>query len=248
MSLTIETTSPQRKPAPMTTPSPKSSQSSVVVYRHNSTSIPEARRAGQPEAQKGTDNHPLPIQHDQSLAIQHFQATINTALETLVASIQADNSFNDHANSEADPRASGLDSVRKFTLKLCASVSTLKIDSVGPLQVHSTPDPLVQPEFDSAAEYLTVFCDTDEVDTSSENSFELVDPVEPSAHTSHSRVYDESALVDEVDRSSDRRSLPDWAFTITANGCQVPLFWEGADMGYFKWHQEQMEAGERDCV
>jgi hypothetical protein len=43
----------------------------------------------------------------------------------------------------------------------------------------------------------------------------------------------------QQDQAFESSSLPDWACTTTTSGSRVPLFWEGADMGYFRYHQEQ---------
>jgi len=185
-------------------------------------------------------------QSDQSSTNSASRMSIDAAFETLEIRINDLIPAVDNDEPQVTSSSSDLISIRERALKLCEKISEFEDSS---RDSHYHPQNPRTPDDESAVEVTGdqpgAFDDEDGTDSSSEASFTLIDPVDSTSYPSDSEGYDKRNRVDKADFPSDMACLPEWACTTTAGGCKVPLFWEGADMGYFEWHQERLESGER---
>jgi hypothetical protein len=212
----------------MTYQSLPSSYENFTLDSHSSTTIAETRR-DDVETKPLDQNHDqsTPQQHNQSLSAYSLQSSVTSALEALEAHIDQLKSGANDPGADVASLSIGLHSIRQQALRRCEQIS-ITADEAGAKD---------------SADYLAELDDTEVDDDSSEDSFALVDP--PNQEDSI-RLSSATYPSDQGIKSSDG-SIPDWACTTTAGGCRVPLFWEGADMGYFDWHQEQAKADGGNC-
>lgn len=179
---------------------------------------------------QNTVNDPSPaVDSEQNSALAALATNNNTTFETLRKRIDGLHPLSEF-HAKIDSLSEGLSSIRQLALELCQTIT-----AIHDLQQDS------EPFYESTTELFprpfTVFNDADADDSRSEDSYPLVDPSDEMV----SHFY--SPRPDNKEREPfDVTALPDWVCTVTAGGCRVPLFWEGGDMGYFEYHQEQMKA------
>jgi len=172
-----------------------------------------------------TSGHSPAIENEQSSTLPALPRNVDTAFQILQNHI---NGLHSLSQSEAEKASlsEGLKSIRQLALNLYQS-----IPAAGDHQ--NNPEPYHEPSDEASPDHFTVFNDADADDSRSEDSYTLVDPSHRFSH-SFSRECG-----NKENQSFDDAALPDWACTVTAGGCRVPLFWEGGDMGYFEYNQEQ---------
>jgi hypothetical protein len=173
------------------------------------------------------------VENEQRSALTALPKNINTAFQILQNHIIG---LHPQSESEAEKASlsESLNSIRQLALNLYQS-----IPAAGDHQTN--PEPYYEPSVEASPDHFTVFNDADADDSRSEDSYTLVDP---SHRVSHSFCRESDNKENE---SFDDTTLPDWACTVTAGGCRVPLFWEGGDMGYFEYNQEQMKGAKGVC-
>jgi len=180
-------------------------------------------------AHKMVNDSPPAIDTEQNSALAALATNINTAFESVQNHIDG---LSPLRESEADKASlsEGLKSIRQLALKLCQTIPGSSDPQQDSGSFHGSTAELSPGPF-------TAFNDADADDSRSEDSYTLVDP----SHAMKSHFYTQESDNKE-NESFDVTVLPDWACTVTAGGCRVPLFWEGGDMGYFVYHQEQIKA------
>ena len=176
-----------------------------------------------------TSGHSPAVENEQSSYFPALPKNINTAFQILQNHI---NGLHSLSESEAEK---GLDTIRHLALNLYQI-----IPATG--DHHTNSDPHYESTTETSPEHLTIFNDIEADDSGSEDSYTLVDPSHPMISHSYSGESDnkENELFDDA-------ALPDWACSATTSGCRVPLFWEGGDMGYFEYNQEQSKGGKGIC-
>jgi hypothetical protein len=180
-------------------------------------------------------NGPSPaVEHEQRSALTALPKNINTAFQILQNHI---NGLHPQSESEAEKAflSEGLNTIRQLALKLCqgspaANDHQTNAESFYESTVETPPKP------------FAVYNDAEADDSGSEDSSTLVDP----SHETIAHPYSRESDIRE-NESFDATAVPDWACTVTAGGCRVPLFWEGGDMGYFEYNQEQMKGDQGIC-
>jgi len=214
----------------MTYQSSTLSLENVAVDSPSSTSLPEVRQDDNGQAPNYQVNeHPFAVQNEQDSTPSTLPRNINTAFQTLQNHI---NGLHSLSESEAEK---GLDTIRHLALNLYQI-----IPATG--DHHANSDPHYESTTETSPEHFTVFNDIETDDSGSEDSYTLVDPSHDTITHSYSRESD-----NKENKTFDDATLPDWACTVTAGGCRVPLFWEGGDMGYFEYNQEQSKGGKGIC-
>ena len=215
----------------------QSSPVSLENVATDSLSLTNLVEAPQHETDQGTNHqtsgHSLAIQNQQSSTLPALSKNINTALQILQNHI---NGLHSLSQSEAEKASlsEGLKSIRQLALNLYQS-----IPAAG--DHHTNPEPYHEPSVEATPDHFIVFNDADADDSRSEDSYTLVDPSHRVSNP-FSRECD-----NKENQSFDDTALPDWACTVTAGGCRVPLFWEGGDMGYFEYNQEQTKGCKGVC-
>ena len=182
-------------------------------------------------------NGPSPAaENGQNSALPGLPKDINTAFQTLQNHVY---SLQPRPGSEAEIASLSevLDSMRERALKLCQDVPAAN-------DPQTSSESFQKSTSETSPEHFTLYNDAgaDADDDSSEDSYTLVDPSHEMISHSYSRESD-----NKENESFDTTALPDWACTVTAGGCRVPLFWEGGDMGYFEYNQEQMKGDQGIC-
>jgi hypothetical protein len=213
----------------------------VATDSLSSTNLAESPKTNTEERFIHQVNCPSPaVENTQRSALTALPKNINTAFQTLQNHI---NGLHTHPESEAEKSSlsEGLNAIRQLALKLCQS-------SPAANDHPTNSGPLYESTVGISSEHFTVYndadadADADTDDSNSEDSYTLVDPSHPTNTHSCTRESDNNE-----NESFDDAALPDWACTVTTGGCRVPLFWEGGDMGYFEYNQEQMKGGKGVC-
>jgi len=181
--------------------------------------------------QNTTDDPSPAVETEQSSPLATLPTSINTAFETVQKRIDGLHPLSEF-QEEIASLSEGLHSIRQLALELGQTIT-----ATHDLQQDS------EPFYESTAEVsptpFDVFNDANADESRSEDSEYLVEP----SHEMVSHFYSQRSDNKE-NESCHVTALPDWACTVTAGGYRVPLFWEGGDMGYFAYHQEQMKAVE----
>jgi hypothetical protein len=174
------------------------------------------------------------VEYEQGCSLPALPMHIHTAFQTLQNHIDGLHTLPD-TEVEIASLSEGLNSIRQRALKLCQSIPTAN-------DHQTNPEPIYESSVETSPEHFTVYNDAGSDHSGSEDCHTLVDPSHQMISHSFSRKSD-----NKENESFDATALPDWACTVTAGGCRVPLFWEGGDMGYFEYQQEQMEGGQGIC-
>jgi len=183
----------------------------------------------QSTAQNTVNDSSPAVETEQSSTLPGLPTGINTAFEALQKRIDDLHPLSE-SQAEIASLSEGLNSIRQRALKLCQTIT-----ATHDLQQDS------EPFYESTAEVsptpFDVCNDADADDSRSEDPEDLVEP-------SHGMVshFNSQRSDNKENESFHVTALPDWVCTVTAGGCRVPLFWEGGDMGYFEYHQEQTKA------
>lgn len=180
-----------------------------------------------------TSGHSPAIENEQSSTLPALPRNVDTAFQILQSHINGVHSLS-QSEAEKASLSEGLNSIRQQALALYQSMP-----AAGDYQTK--PESYYEPGVEASPDHFTVFNDADADDSRSEDSYTLVD----SSHrvsNPFSRECD-----NKENRSFDDTALPDWACTVTAGGYRVPLFWEGGDMGYFEYNQEQTKGCKGVC-
>jgi hypothetical protein len=217
-------------------------QSSPVSFENVGTdSLPSTDLSQAPENSTGHRyihqvNEISPaVENGQNSALSGLPKNIKTAFQTLQNHID---SLQYLPGSEAEIASVSevLNTIRQLALKLSQNVPAAN-DRNNPEPFHES---IVETPPEPSAVYNDADADVD--DSGSEDSYTLVDPSHEMIAHPYSRESDT-----KQNEPFDATALPDWACSVTAGGCRVPLFWEGGDMGYFEYNQEQMKGDQGIC-
>jgi hypothetical protein len=218
----------------MTYQSSPVSLENVAADSLSSTNLAEALKYNTDQRSIHEGNGPSPaVEHEQRSALTALPKNINTAFQILQNHI---NGLHPQSDSEAEiaSLSEGLNTIRQLALKLSQIVPAAND--------HHNPEPFYESTVETPPEPFAVYNDAEADDSGSEDSYTLVDP----SHEMIAHPYSQKSDNKENDPFDDT-TLPDWACTVTAGGCRVPLFWEGGDMGYFEYNQEQMKGDQGIC-
>jgi hypothetical protein len=217
----------------MTYQSPQVCLENVATDSLSSTNLAEAPKYNTDQRSFQQVNDPSPaVEHEQRSALTALLKNINTAFQILQNHI---NGLHPQSESEAEKAflSEGLNTIRQLALKLCQG-------SPAANDHQTNAEPFYESTVETPPERFAVYNDAEADDSRSEDSYTLVDP----SHEMIAHPYSQKSDNKE-NESFDDTTLPGWACTVTAGGCRVPLFWEGGDMGYFEYNQEQMKGGQR---
>jgi hypothetical protein len=174
------------------------------------------------------------VEHEQGCSLPALPKNIHTAFQILQNHIDGLHPLPD-TEVEIASLSEGLDSIRQRALKLCQRVPAAN-------DHQTSSEPFYGSSVETSPEHFTVYNDAESDNSGSEDRHTLVDASHQMISHSFHREFD-----NKENESFDATALPDWACTVTAGGCRVPLFWEGGDMGYFEYQQEQMKGAQEIC-